>query len=288
MQVNRSNSTPYAAPAAATAAPPGSARDDRRAVKQIACSIESDLKKLGCLGHLSTDLEKLARIRDRVGASQEQLAALRAKGLDHNAPQHSGLRRARSAVVLGGGMVGRGAAIVGATAAGVVEGGVVAVACPVAGVVSGAHSGLDSGAHMFGGYTWPVTAPIGAAAGAALGGVSGLFSAGFAAALKVALKGSYTRRTFTALDQYSKARAHVAKKKMSTREIADAAAARASTAQSQVQEQYQQAEFFAGVPAMMRNMAEELVENLADALHSPSSSASGSASGSPLAQSSHS
>ena len=272
MQVNRSSSMHHAEHVAAPDAPPASTRDDRRAVKQIARSIESDLNALGSVGHFSTDVAKLTGIRDRVSASQAQLAALSAKGLARSAPEHGGLRKARSAVVLGGGMVARGAAIVGASVAGVVEGGVTAVMCPVAGMASGAQSGLASGARMFGGYTWPVTAPIGAAAGAAIGGVSGVFSAMVAAPVKVALKGSYTRRTFTALDQYSKARAHVATKKMSTRDIANTAGARATKAISKAEEQCDQAEFLAAVPGMARDFAEVLAELVTNPPHGPTDS----------------
>lgn len=146
MQVNRNSSTLYSEHTAAVPAPSDSARDDRRAVKKIAISIDSGLRKLGRQGFFSTDVEKLTGIRDRVQASQVQLNALSNKGVDRHAPPQTGLRKARSAVLLGGSMVGRSGAIVGATVAGIVEAGAVAAAVPVVMKISSIQSGAMEGA----------------------------------------------------------------------------------------------------------------------------------------------
>ena len=237
MQVNQNRSISNFHSAAAADSPVSCAHDDRRAVKEIARNIDSDLKKLGREGDSSIDVEKLERIRNRAYVNREKLAALCEKDLDRSAPAQNVLSKARSAVVLGGGVAGRTCALAGASVAGIAELGFVAVAAPVIGALQGASIGAIDGSYVFGGYASPITVPVGAALGAAAGAVNWVAAAVIATPERLASKGSFTRNTFSVLDQYSKAKAHVARKNMSTRDIADTAALKANKALSKAQDQ---------------------------------------------------
>lgn len=118
---------------------------------------------------------------------------------------------------------------------------------------------------MCGGYTLPVTVPVGAALGAVTGAVNGVLAADVMAPAKVALRGSYTRNTFDILDPYSRAKAHVARKSMSTRDIANAAASKATKALSKAQDQYEQAQFLNDAPAMVRELMTDAIEEARNA-----------------------
>ncbi len=123
MQVNRNMSTFHVADSTEADTSRDAARDARRIIKKIARNINSDVRKLGRQGFLSTDVEKLTGIHGRFADNQARLAELSARGLDGTAPPQTVARKLRSAIVLGGGVVGHSGAIVGATVAGVVEGG---------------------------------------------------------------------------------------------------------------------------------------------------------------------
>lgn len=259
MQVNSNSSIVLFEPSVAAHAPSSTAREDRRAVKKIASSIDSDLRKLSREGFLSTNVEKIAQIGARVSANQMRLNALFDKNLDRNVPPQGGLRKVRSAVALGSSMIGRSGAIAGASVVGIVEGAAVAAAIPILSTAGGIQSGVMDGAQVFGGYLFPITIPVGAAIGATTGAINGVVSGVIMAPIKVALRGSYTRNAFNILDPYSKVKAHVARKSMSTQDIASAAALQAEKALSKAEDQYQQAQFLNDAPAMMREAMTEAI-----------------------------
>lgn len=256
MQVNRSTSRSFSdtnATPTGSSTSASSARDDRRVVKKLASSIDADLARLGRIGHFSTDVATLTSIENRLKSGQRQLAILSATNVDTNAPRQSGLRKARSAVVLGGGVAGRATAVVGASVVGVAEAGYTLVASPVVGTINGAVSGFRAGARAFGGYTVPVTVPVYTAVGAAFGCVSGITGGVLGMAVAPALKGSKMRKTYSHIDQYAKARAHVAKKKMSTRDIVYDAQHHARVALSKAEQQRSNAELLSGAAAELQD-----------------------------------
>ena len=240
MQVNRNTSIVLAErPAAphepATQTSLNSPQENRRAVKNIASSIDSDLRKLNRQGRFTNNTRSCREIRNSVHANQLRLRVLLENDLDRNPPPQTVMRKARSTVLLTSSMVGRGCAIAGASVVGIVEGSAIAVTIPPACALVGMQKGVRWGTNLFGGYLAPITAPVFGVLGAGVSTVNGVVSAVNLIPVKVTSRGSFMRSTFNILDPYSKAAAHVARKSMSTQEIADAAASEAFRAQLKIE-----------------------------------------------------
>ena len=134
------------------------------------------------------------------------------------------------------------------------EGAAVAVWSPINGVVEGGINGFSRGVHMPVGIAKPLTAVAGMGIGAVGGGIGGTFNIIGAVPTTIALKGSMTRKTFSLLDQYPKARAHAARKKMSTAEIAATTDVALNKAIEKIEGNLSRANFMAAAPQMLQEM----------------------------------
>lgn len=233
-------------------------KEQRRAVKKIATGLESDLKKYDRIHLLTRDVAALAVLRDKITAKQEHLAVLQTRSLDRTAPRPTTLRQVKSGAVLASAMASRVGAIATATTVGAVEGGVVALALPVLSAINGATSGFEAGWKASVLCAKPATAVVGMGLGTAGGAVGGVLGALVFAPLAVGVKGSCTRKTFSHLDQYARADAHAARKKMSTYEIAEATRRALARTLEKVDNKHDDAQFIAAAPAMLRGMLQRL------------------------------
>lgn len=102
--IGQSRDVPDPAPASAArpgrGTPPVDARLQRRAVKRIAGSLDSDLRELKNIGMLNTDVDQPDRLLERLKSKQRQLQSLQGDGFDTTRPAATGMRRFRSGALL--------------------------------------------------------------------------------------------------------------------------------------------------------------------------------------------
>lgn len=225
----------------------------RRAIKDIAIEVEALQRDNGGFRAVTKSTKAHDRVERKLTEHQQTLAQIRRRGISSRDAEPSAMSDVRSIAVLTAAAATRVAALAAAAGVGVVEGAVAVVMSPIAGCINGSVGGCVAGASYPVGIAKPVTAAGCMGVGAATGTISGAFGM-ITAPLTIVKPWSRTRRSFRAVDQFPKARAHVARKQMSTSEIVNDAERRIAETLDDVE--------FAGAP---RRMMEGMVEGLREA-----------------------
>lgn len=192
----------------------------RRAVKDIAIASEALERENGDFRAIPKSTKSLAKVERKLTEHQQNLNSIRSRGISYQEGDLSAMSNVRSVAVLTAAAGTRLAAIAAATGVGVVEGTTAIVLSPILGCMGGAIDGYNTGARNRVGIAKPVTATGCMGVGAVAGTINGAFGMITAGPVTVATPWSRTRRAFRLIDQYPKARAHVERKRLTTREIA--------------------------------------------------------------------